>query len=259
MVVTGDRDCDFSMRPSLAAAQSTSSKRWLARQFRDPYVRQRMASPAQYRSRSAFKLLEMDEYYNFITRLPAAPPPSAPSAPAHSRQRPRVIVDLGAAPGGWSQVVALKSGYTRHLRPVQDEPADMELYGLSQRAKLQRRGAWSDQTASAQEPAAAVVAAGGDGPLPTIIAVDLLRMQPIPGVHTLQGDFLAPSTTELVRTLLPRAPGPVELLLSDMAANATGNPATDAAHSLRICDAVARFAEQHLAVRSAAAPGGTLV
>ncbi|KAF8521169.1 FtsJ-like methyltransferase-domain-containing protein [Gautieria morchelliformis] len=253
------------MRPSLPLFKKTkSSKQWLGRQFSDPYVRERMASPAHYRSRSAFKLLEMDAQYNFISNRHAW------TSSAAGQSRPRVIVDLGAAPGGWSQVVALKCGYAAHLQPRDDEPADMQFYGLSQSAKLARRGAWSDRssaTAHVVHPPAsdAVSAADGDGSLPTIIALDLLRISPIPGVHTLQADFLSPTASELIRILLPRpraAQRPdacVDLLLSDMAANVTGNPATDVAHSLQICDAVVRFAEQFLTVRKHAAPGGTLV
>jgi 23S rRNA (uridine2552-2'-O)-methyltransferase len=253
------------MRPSLPLFKKTkSSKQWLGRQFNDPYVRERMASPAHYRSRSAFKLLEMDAQYNFISNRHAW------TSSAAGKSRPRVIVDLGAAPGGWSQVVALKCGYAGHLQPRDDEPADMQFYGLSQSAKLARRGAWSDRspsTAEVEHPPAHYTAstADRDESLPTIIALDLLRISPVPGVHTLQADFLSPTASELIRTLLPRAHGVqrhdacVDLLLSDMAANVTGNSATDVGHSLQICDAVVRFADQYLAVRKHSAPGGTLM
>ena len=49
---------------------NASSKRWLERQYRDPYVRQRLANPALYRSRAASKLLEMDDEYQFIVPEP---------------------------------------------------------------------------------------------------------------------------------------------------------------------------------------------
>lgn len=66
-------------------AKSTSSKRWLQRHFDDPYVQQ--AQREGYRSRAAFKLLEIQDKDQLI--------------------RPgQVVVDLGAAPGGWSQVAA---------------------------------------------------------------------------------------------------------------------------------------------------------
>ena len=63
---------------------TTSSKRWLDRQLNDPYVHE--AKRLGYRSRAAFKLLELNKKYKFLK--------------AHGR-----IVDLGAAPGGWTQVV----------------------------------------------------------------------------------------------------------------------------------------------------------
>ena len=64
-------------------AKSGSSKRWLRRHVTDPYVRQAQAQG--YRSRAAFKLLELDERFHLL------------------RPGQRVL-DLGAAPGGWSQV-----------------------------------------------------------------------------------------------------------------------------------------------------------
>ena len=71
-----------------ARKHTPSSQRWLARQLNDPYV---AAAKAQgYRSRAAFKLAELDEKYHLIGR--------------QSR-----VIDLGAAPGGWSQV-ALERG-----------------------------------------------------------------------------------------------------------------------------------------------------
>jgi len=64
-----------------------SSTRWLARQHKDPYVK--AARAKGYRSRAAFKLLELDEKFHLL------------------RKGARVL-DLGAAPGGWSQVVVAK-------------------------------------------------------------------------------------------------------------------------------------------------------
>ncbi|MGH8034828.1 MAG: 23S rRNA (uridine(2552)-2'-O)-methyltransferase RlmE [Lysobacterales bacterium] len=70
-------------------ARSRSSKRWLTEHFDDPYVKQ--AQKMGLRSRSAFKLIEIHEKYNLIK--------------PGSR-----IVDLGCAPGGWSQVAQDKTG-----------------------------------------------------------------------------------------------------------------------------------------------------
>lgn len=65
-----------------------SSHIWLERQRRDPYVRR--AVKESYRARSAFKLIELDQKYNFLK-------------PGH------VVIDIGAAPGSWSQVAVKKT------------------------------------------------------------------------------------------------------------------------------------------------------
>ncbi|MFN5589420.1 MAG: SAM-dependent methyltransferase, partial [Holosporales bacterium] len=71
------------------AGRTPSSKRWLDRQLNDPYVA--AAQDAGYRSRAAFKLLQIQEKYHLL--------------------RPGMaVVDLGAAPGGWSQVAATLVG-----------------------------------------------------------------------------------------------------------------------------------------------------
>jgi 23S rRNA (uridine2552-2'-O)-methyltransferase len=69
--------------------KSSSSKQWLRRHVNDPYVQR--SKKEGYRSRSAYKLLEIDERDKIL-------------------QPGQVVVDLGSAPGGWSQVVAKKSG-----------------------------------------------------------------------------------------------------------------------------------------------------
>jgi 23S rRNA (uridine2552-2'-O)-methyltransferase len=67
--------------------KSASSTRWLSRQQNDPYVRRRTSDGSTFVSRSAFKLVELDKIHRFL------------------RQGAR-IVDLGAAPGGWTQVAS---------------------------------------------------------------------------------------------------------------------------------------------------------
>ncbi|MFM5954581.1 MAG: RlmE family RNA methyltransferase [Novosphingobium sp.] len=71
-----------------ARKRSTSSARWLTRQLNDPYVKQ--AKAEGWRSRAAFKLIELDEKYALLKSA-------------------RRVVDLGIAPGGWAQVVRKRS------------------------------------------------------------------------------------------------------------------------------------------------------
>ena len=80
---TGGRS--LAVRVKTAKGRKPSSTRWLQRQLNDPYVAR--ARREGYRSRSAFKLIEMNDRFHFL----------------RSGQR---AVDLGAAPGGWSQVAA---------------------------------------------------------------------------------------------------------------------------------------------------------
>ena len=72
-----------------AKGREVSSTRWLARQLNDPYVRE--AREKGYRSRAAFKLIELDQKFHFL-------------------KKGAVVLDLGAAPGGWSQVAAARAG-----------------------------------------------------------------------------------------------------------------------------------------------------
>ncbi len=78
-----------AVRVKTAFGRTVSSTRWLQRQLNDPYVAE--AKEQGYRSRAAFKIIQLDEKFNLL------------------RKGQRVI-DLGAAPGGWSQVVAKKMG-----------------------------------------------------------------------------------------------------------------------------------------------------
>ena len=71
-----------------AKGRKVSSTRWLERQLNDPYVRK--AKAENYRSRAAYKLLELDERFGLLKGVKA-------------------VVDLGIAPGGWSQVVRRKA------------------------------------------------------------------------------------------------------------------------------------------------------
>ena len=71
-------------RVKTAKGRKVSSTRWLERQLNDPYVKRARAE--NYRSRAAYKLLELDERFGFLKGV-------------------KTVVDLGIAPGGWSQVV----------------------------------------------------------------------------------------------------------------------------------------------------------
>jgi 23S rRNA (uridine2552-2'-O)-methyltransferase len=204
---------------------SPSSKQWLARHFDDPYVRKRLSHPSQYRSRSAFKLLEIDDRYRRFLR----------ARDVHA------VVDLGAAPGGWSQVVAGFMGWQgeawAHARTKRRSDEGDGRWGLSLDAPSER---WSDSAGGAD------VETGGRG---VVIAVDRLRIAPMLGVHTLQADFLAPETASLVEAIIcakANPDGKADVILSDMAANATGNRTHDTQDSLDICHAVWDFATRHL-------------
>lgn len=141
-------------------ARSKSSQRWLERQRRDPYVKQAQAQG--YRSRAAFKLLEIDAKDRLL--------------------RPGMrVLDLGAAPGGWSQVLA---------------------------ARLGNRG--------------------------QVIALDMLPMDPLPGVLFIQGDFTEESSIEQLNLAL--AGDLVDLVLSDMAPNVSGMRAVDQPRTIHLCE-----------------------
>lgn len=169
-----------AVRVKTVGKRSTSSARWLTRQLNDPYVAE--AQRRGYRSRAAFKLLQLNEKFNLL--------------------RPGLrVVDLGAAPGGWTQVaVAL----------VQPD--------------LGRGG--------------------------RVVGLDILPMDPLPGVTTLQADFLDPAAPEQLHTALD---GLADLVLSDMAAPTTGHPSTDHLRIMALAEAAYAFAIDVLA------PGGAFV
>jgi 23S rRNA (uridine2552-2'-O)-methyltransferase len=175
----GRGERQLKVRVKSGKGRSVSSKRWLERQLNDPYVAR--ARREGFRSRAAYKLAEIDDKYRFL------------------KPGTRVL-DLGAAPGGWSQVAARRIG-----------------------------------------------AAEGRG---RIVAVDLLPMEPIPGVEFTELDFLDAAAPERLRHMLG---GPADLVLSDMAANAVGHRATDHLKIMALVEAAAAFAREVLA------PGGTFL
>jgi 23S rRNA (uridine2552-2'-O)-methyltransferase len=155
-------------RVKTARKRSLSSALWLERQLNDPYVAK--AKREGYRSRAAYKLIEIDERYHFLK----------------PGQR---VVDLGAAPGGWSQVAARKVG-----------------------------------------------AAEGKG---RVIGIDLLDMEPVPGAEFKVMDFL---DHDAPQRLMEWLGGKADVVLSDMAANATGHKKTDQLRIIGLVELAADFA-----------------
>jgi len=194
-------------------SRTPASKRWLTRQLNDPYVAH--AKRCGLRSRAAFKLAEIDERFHLLK----------PGAK---------VADLGAAPGGWSQIAAQRVGAANgspdHGSQIRPEAGPKD-----------QGGAPEDSTAKSGRRAAA------HG---KVVAIDLLDMAAIPGVEFLRLDFLNPAAPGLLRVLLG---GPVDLVLSDMAANATGHRQTDHLKIMALAEAAAMFARQTLK------PGGAFL
>jgi 23S rRNA (uridine2552-2'-O)-methyltransferase len=152
-----------------------SSRQWLERQLNDPYVKR--AKSEGYRSRAAYKLAEIDDKAKFL-------------------KRGARIVDLGAAPGGWSQIAAERVG-------------------------------------------------AGKG---RVVAIDLLEMEPLRGVEFLRLDFLDEGAPEKLKALLG---GPADVVLCDMAANATGHRRTDHLKIMALVESAADYAREVLAPNGA--------
>jgi 23S rRNA (uridine2552-2'-O)-methyltransferase len=167
----GGRD----LKVRVKGAKSLSSKLWLERQLNDPYVAR--AKREGFRGRAAFKLIEIDDKHRLL-------------------KKGARVVDLGAAPGGWSQVAAKRIGAGK------------------------------------------------------IVAIDLLDMAPLAGVEFVQLDFLDPRAPDELRKMLG---GPADIVLSDMAANATGHRKTDHLKIMALAEAAADFAREVLA------PGGAFL
>jgi len=230
-----------------------------------------------YRSRSAFKLLEIDEKYSIL---------SHPSV--------RAVVDLGAAPGGWSQVVADKLGFLEGVDVNLVMGWDVKSDAGKAEVEEKDFGGWSELLEGKSDDETSDKAhlsfcprnmdvmlkkrecqkkkrdedllsfdplnigdvdadAGAYTVNPVraaaIVAVDLLPMQQIPGVQVLQADFLSPEVDPLVRAMLTvegNPEGKADVILSDMAANMSGNVVRDVERSLEICEGVYEFARRRL-------------
>ena len=153
--------------------RSQSSRAWLQRQLNDPYVA--AAKTKGYRSRAAFKLVELNEKFRFL-------------------KKGARVLDLGAAPGGWSQVAA-------------------------------NAGA-------------------------TVVAADVLEMEPIAGVRFFQADLTDPDVPGMLTQALG---GPADVVLTDMAAPTTGHRATDHIRTIALAEIALEVALGSLK------PGGTFV
>lgn len=166
----------LKVRVRTAKSRTVSQARWLERQLNDPYVE--AARRDGYRSRAAYKLLELNDKFRLL--------------------RPGdKVIDLGSAPGGWSQV------------------------------------------------ASSIVGDKGK-----VVAIDLLEMTPLSGVDFIQGDFLEEGMEARLREMLG---GSADLVLSDMAAQATGHRQTDHWRIMGLCEVAIEFAVDVLR------PGGSFV
>ncbi len=154
------------------------NKAWLNDHVNDPYVR--LAQKEGYRARAAYKLKEIDEALGLVR-------------PGH------LVVDLGSAPGAWSQYL---------------------------RRKLSPQGAAVGEL---------------DG---TIIALDILPMEPVEGVAFLQGDFREAEV--LARLEAAVAGRKADVVVSDMAPNLSGIASADAARISDLVELAVDFARQHL-------------
>jgi len=166
----------LKVRVKTSKRRKQSSNLWLARQLNDPYVVR--AKREGFRSRAAFKLIEIDDKARLL-------------------KKGGRVIDLGAAPGGWSQVAAVRVG-------------------------AQGR----------------------------VVAIDVLPMDAIAGVNFAQLDFLDAAAPAKIKAMLG---GPADVVLSDMAANATGHAKTDHLKIMALVEAAADFAREVLA------PGGTFL
>jgi 23S rRNA (uridine2552-2'-O)-methyltransferase len=165
----------LAQRVKSASGRKNSSTRWLQRQLNDPYVEG--AKREGWRSRSAYKLIQLDERFRFLK---------------HGAR----VVDLGAAPGGWSQVAVARCG------------------------------------------------AGH------VVAIDLTEIEPIQGAAILTMDATSGPALAAIRGALG---GGTDVVLSDMAAPATGHRQTDHLRIMALVEEAFAIAEALLA------PGGVFI
>jgi 23S rRNA (uridine2552-2'-O)-methyltransferase len=172
------KDPRFAQNVKTSYKRSLSSIIWLQRQLNDPYVAK--AKEQGWRSRAAFKLIEIDEKYRLL-------------------KHGQTIVDLGAAPGGWAQYAAKRVG---------SDKADAGV----------------------------------------VVAIDLLPIDPLPGVMLAEMDFTDDDAPERLLTMLAAADAKrgVDGVLSDLAGNTTGHRMTDHLRIMGLAEMAAAFAAEVL-------------
>lgn len=148
--------------------RAKKSRTWVIKQHRDQFFKK--AKVLGYRSRAAFKLLELNKKFNFIK--------------SNSN-----LLDIGATPGGWSQVAS----------------------------KMIIRG--------------------------KILAVDILPMEKIKNVNFINGDFLEETTQQQIKNIFQKK---IDVIISDMAENTTGNKSIDSIRTNNLCAEVIKFSINHL-------------
>lgn len=171
---------ELKQRVKTARGRKNSSTLWLQRQLNDPYVA--AARKDGYRSRATYKLIEIDDKYHLLK-------------PGYR------VLDLGAAPGGWTQIAVKRTG-----------------------------------------------AANGRGG--EVVGIDLLPIEPIAGSTLLEMDFMADEAPDELKRLMG---GPADVVLSDMAASATGHKPTDHLRIMSLCELALDFAMEVLK------PGGSFL
>ncbi|MCD6468907.1 MAG: RlmE family RNA methyltransferase [Thermoplasmata archaeon] len=146
------------------------AKRWYRDRKKEFYYKQ--AKKQGYRARSAYKLLQIQQRYNIL-------------------KRGDTILDLGAAPGGWSQVAK-------------------EIVGEEGK----------------------------------VIGVDLLPIKPIKNIHFIEGDITDTETMEKIKELIGKKK--IDVVISDMSPNISGNYSLDQARSVWLCEHALNYAENFL-------------
>lgn len=196
-------------------AKNKFNHSWLHDHINDPYVK--LAQKHGYRSRAAFKLKEIDEQDKLI--------------------RPGMrIVDLGAAPGSWSQYVRERLKKAGAV-PVPGAPGAASSGATD--------GVTADDVENTDGGAADRATSGISG---HIVALDLLPMEPVADVIFIQGDFRDEEVFARLEEAMGCAPGErsIDLVLSDMAPNLSGVGLADAARMQHVIELSLDFAQKHL-------------